>query len=36
MSVFEIIDAFKDLTKDDMIIFLKNIKKEIYNNIDRL
>ena len=29
MTVFEIIDSFKGLTKDEIIIFLKNIKKEI-------
>ena len=32
MTVFELIDAFKDLTKDDKKIFLKNIKKEIEEN----
>ena len=32
MTVFEIIDAFKNLSKDEMKIFLKNIKKEIEEN----
>lgn len=35
MSVFEIIELFRELTKDDKIIFFKNIKKDIYNNINR-
>lgn len=32
MTVFEIIDAFRDLTKDEIIIFLENIKREIDDN----
>ena len=32
MTVFEIIDAFRDLTKDELIIFLENIKRELDDN----